>query len=715
MELNSSPRQSVLSRRPWLLFLLFALSSAVLSYDPVSLTAKLEIGLFGILVPFFWALFEIHGQPSGDGPLIEKEVLPPYSPWVFLLVGLAALEFRFADLTSWPVWPNTDEGLVARFGLDLSNHWQWKFFYTFGQVPPGIQWLFSLVSARMTDPLLGLWVLPAGLSFLAFLLSYGAFRPFVSGSTAFLGFCLWGLSFWPYFYGRFCHQGVLLPLWECLSLAALGFYLKASSPGGRWVRAALLGLATGLGTFTFTPWPIFALWVGAIVTAETFALKKPRGPWVLFGSVFLFCQIPFLHAIFTEGFGHHIFAVSSVRGYMPLPKQFLATLSYLTASFWGVFEDQPAYGPVWGGMLNPILTAAFLIGLVESWRHRLNPKVQWAWAGGVLCLLPGLLSMNVEMYRVILVLPFLLMGAGWGILRILKDVPMDRRTLLLLGMVLVSVALDTVHLATPHFYPLDSAKGPLLGTPPLKSMNTYRAYLILKSESEKGPGLFFNDFTAIPYDQSMDCGVYAFNVLENKKLPQGEARWASFLVNSCYEPFLQKTFPNGKWIWVDEGTGSADGGEMLAVIPLDDSNRDLFARWIKAYPAFRQLDWGWLELADFQKGENHLADFSRVKPLLQDDPFLLSIYWEKTAELLYRDKAYPHDVEALGQAIHEGVPSAHFYYKRGSIELRKNLFAQAEADLTQALQTDGNRTLAAQALGMARELEKEGGLPPSTP
>lgn len=715
MESNLSLRQPVLSQRPWVLFLLFALSSAVLSYAPVSLTVKFEFGIFGILLPFAWALLEIHGQAPGEGPLFDQEILPLFSPWIFLLVVLVALELRFADLTSYPVWPNTDEGLVARFGLDLSHQWRWRFFYTFGQVPPGYEWLLSLMIPRARESLAGIWFLSALVSSLAFLLSYLAFRPFFSRAMAALGFMLWGLSFWGFFPGRFSHPGILLSLWECLALASLGFYLKATTPRARLFRAAWLGLATGLGTFTFTPWPVFALWVGAVVTLETFKLKKPRGPWVLFLAVFLFCQIPFLAAIVTEGFGHHIFAVSSVRGYMPAPRQVMAFLSYLAAPFWGVFEDQPAYAPVWGGMLNPILAAAFFIGALESWRHRLHAKVQWAWAGGLLCLLPGLLSMNVEMYRVILVLPFILLGAGWGLLRLLKDFPFPKRNLILLGFMVCSLGLDTVHLATPHFYPLDSPKGPLLGTPPGKPLNAYRAWQILKVESQKGPGLFFNDFTSIPYDQTLDCGVYAFNALENPKIPFGEARWASFWVNACYEPFLRKTFPQGKWIWLDGDVKAADGGEMLAVIPIDDSNRARFFRWVQAYSAFRELDWGWLELADFQKGESLLSDFSKGKTLLEGDPFLLSLYWEKTSDLLYRDKAFPRDMEALGQALREGYPSAHLFYKRGSIELRKNLFPQAEEDLSRALKAPGNRTLAAQALEMAKQLEKEGGLPPSSP
>ncbi len=715
MDSDSITLKPFLSNRPWVLFALFAVSSAVLSYGPVSLTAKVEWGFFGIILPLLWALIEIHWQkPSARNPLSE-ETLPRFSPWVFLLIILMALEIRLIDLTSWPVWPNTDEGLVARFGLDLAHQWRWRFFYTFGQVPPLYEWLLSWTIPKAVDSLSGLWILPAVVSILAFLFSYWAFRSFGSRSLAFLVFALWGLSFWPFFYGRFSHPGVLLPLWECLTLAVLGLYLKSKTSVALIWLGGLLGLATGLGSFTFTPWPVFALWVGSIVTLETFRGRKPRGAWAAFTIVFLIILIPFINAIFTEGYGHHIFAVSSARGYMPFGQQALAFISYLTAPFWGVFENQSAYAPFWGGMLNPLLTGAFLLGFLESWRHRRNPMVRGAWAGAVLCMMPGFLSMNVEMYRVILVLPFLLLGAAWGLLRLLGAVPSHGRGYALLAILILSFALDITHLAFPHLYPMESAKGPLHGVPPAKVFNTYRSYQILKEEAARGPGYFFNDFTSIPYDQSLDCAVYGFNALENPQIDKKNARWAAFLVNACYEPFLREAFPNGKWSWVDPDSGSADGGEMLGVVPLDDTNRETFDRWIKAYPAFRELDWGWLELADFQKGGRLLAGFSRVKPLLKDDPFLESVYWEKTSDLSYRDHAYPYDQQALGQAIREGFPAAHLFYKRGSIELRKNRFSSSLADFNQAVLAPGNRTMANQAVTMAVEIQKEGGLPVTSP
>jgi hypothetical protein len=323
--------------------------------------------------------------------------------------------------------------------------------------------------------------------------------------------------------------------------------------------------------------------------------------------------------------------------------------------------------------------------------------------------------MNVEMYRVILVLPFLLLGAAWGLLRLVGALHLHRRGYALLVLLILSFALDVTHLAYPHLFPLQSAKGPLQGVPPAKMLNTYWSYQILKEEAVRGPGYFFNDFTSIPYDQSLDCAVYSFNALENPQIDRKNARWAAFLVNSCYEPFLQDAFPNGKWYWVDQGSEKADGGQMLGVVPLEDSNRETFDRWIQAYPAFRELDWGWLELADFQKGGRLLAGFSRVKPMLKDEPFLESLYWEKTSDLSYRDHAYPYDQQTLGQAIREGYPAAHLFYKRGSIELRKNRFASSKTDFNQAVLAEGNRTMAAQAVTMADEIQKEGGVSLTSP
>ncbi len=701
-----------ISYRPWVYFLLWASISFLLSYSSLSIGFKLGLGLFGIILPLFLALRAVHllGRPRHS--LLELETLSRPPAWVFALLVLAALGLRFWGLTGWPVWPNTDEGLIGRFAVDLCRQWNGRFFYTFGQAPPGMEWFLYCLLPRFSESLQSLWFLPAALSFLAAILSYWAFRSFLSKSMAFLVFVLWSVSFWPLFSGRFCHQGVLLSPWALLVLAVLGFFLKSGKPFLKFWMAVFLGVVTGLGSFTFTPWVTFGFWIFMLVTAVTLmGAKKNRKYFWGFLAALAVTLLPFLLAVVKEGFGQHLFAVSSLRGYRPLGDQIIAVLSYLTAPFWGVFEDQSAYGPVWGGMLNPFLTSAFLVGLVEAYLNRREPKVQWGLFGAALCLLPGLLSMNVEMYRVILVLPFLLFGAALGLHRLLFEIPSARRAVFLAALLLPSLGLDIVHLAHPHLFPLFSKQGVFLGVPPSKPVRSYRAYQILEKQANLGPGLFFSDFTAIPYDQTLNYATYGFNALLNPGIPLEAARWASILVNANYKPFLEKDLPGGQWVRLDEDLGMPDGGLILGIIPMTQKNVGILQKWVQTYPFFRNMDFEWLNLADFMKGSHLLENFSKVKPFLAGDRFLESCYWEKTGEVLYRDRAFPHDLEAYQKAAGEGYPSAHLFYKIGSIQLRKNQFALARENFRKAEKAPLNLTRTGDALRMTDDLEKQGGLP----
>jgi len=442
----------------------------------------------------------------------------------------------------------------------------------------------------------------------------------------------------------------------------------------------------------------------------------PKGGHVLgvFAAAFFAVLLPFLTAVVTEGFGQHIYGVSSVRGYVPWGSQVVAFFSYLTAPFWGVLEDHPAYTATWGGMLNPLLTGAFFIGVLECYLNRHRGKVRWAWAGALLCLLPGFFSMNVEMYRVILVMPFLLVGAALGIQRLFSERPKGKqRMVFLILAVFLSLALDMMNLMHPHLYPSDSSQGALLGTHPGKPINTYRAYELLKRQSAQGPGLYFNDFEAAPYDQTLMVATYGFNALVNPRVPLEQARWAAFLVNGNLHPFLQKRFPKGQWHLLDLEGGAPGGPTMLGIIPLEPDNWETFRHWVRVYPFFRDLDWCLLNMSDGMKRKPLVAGFREVKPLLAGDPFLQECYWEKVEELFHRDREYKEDVESFQKAIQEGYPSAHLYYNLGSIQLRKNEFEKARQSLARALRAPLNLTQAAAAIAMANELEKQGGLPQS--
>jgi tetratricopeptide (TPR) repeat protein len=275
-----------------------------------------------------------------------------------------------------------------------------------------------------------------------------------------------------------------------------------------------------------------------------------------------------------------------------------------------------------------------------------------------------------------------------------------------------STVLDLAQLSRPWTFP-SALTGPLPGVFPAKPGRSLQAYRILQKASQDGPGLFFNDFSVEPYDQTVGVGVFGFNALMNPRLSMDSAKWAALIVNVNYEPFLAKEFPQGQWSWLDEKAQEANGGLMLGIVPLTAENRGTFQKWAKIHDSFQKLDWDWLNLADGVKGEPYLPDLEPAKTLLAGEPFLTALYWEKIAGLLYRDRAYPKDAQALQKALAEGVPSAHLYYKLGSILLRKNQLREARSILEKAVANPFNRTRSQEALQMLDEIEKEDGVPPS--
>ena len=67
---------------------------------------------------------------------------------------------------------------------------------------------------------------------------------------------------------------------------------------------------------------------------------------------------------------------------------------------------------------------------------------------------------------------------------------------------------------------------------------------ILQKQSAVGPGLFFGDFTAEPYDQTLTVGTYGFNRLINPKLSNEEVKWGALILNVNDKAlFLKKGFP----------------------------------------------------------------------------------------------------------------------------------------------------------------------------
>src|SRR5580692_3420457 len=238
----------------WVLFFVLSLAGGFLSYSSFGIEAKGIIFLLGIVFPLYLAIRALPIlRPSGES-FSPREEGSLFSGMVFVLLSLAAIFLRFYRLQTFHAWPSGDESLQGFFAIDLIQNWNWRFFYTTGQHPPLLIWLLKWFFQNIRAPFFDLWFLPALTSVLFVFLSYWTARVFFKKSFSLIYFCLLTTAFWPVYFGRFCVQGVLIPLFETVGFLLLGYFLKVERPTSKKYFAMGLGFWIGLGTWAYTSW-----------------------------------------------------------------------------------------------------------------------------------------------------------------------------------------------------------------------------------------------------------------------------------------------------------------------------------------------------------------------------------------------------------------------------------------------------------------------------
>jgi hypothetical protein len=692
-----------LRNRLFYLFLFFAANSLI-AYSALSPAAKMAVGLFGLLLPLYVAFRTVGDPPKGQAPAYERPSDPSPSLWVWAILGAVLIFSRFWGLTTLFAWPNLDEAWNGTLALELSRQWKWKFFYTFGETPPLSIWFPALLFKLGFSPAFSLWFPPALVSVLTVAVGTLAARQFFSRSFSFLLACLFTIGYWPLYIGRLCHEGIWLPLWVCACLYFWGRFIRAQAGSSQKPWIAALGFCVGLGCFTFTPWPVVSVVFILTVLLKTIRAKKNAWPvFLLFLAAFFAALAPFFIAILREGFGRHIVELSPWGGWFHSFNFLPGFGRYFSALLWSPLEKDPAYTPVWGGFLNPLLGAFFWLGCVEMFRLRRRGVAQWTAAAFLLFLLPGGLSPNVEMFRVAQILPLLLWIAALGIQAFLGV--WRKRWVVLLALVLVpSAVFDATTLFAPYqnpnSHPQDFGR-------PLKSLERYDAFQILeKTANEQGPGLVFTAFdTDSLNDPSLALMAYPFNVAgnagiqkkilqnENPLVPPEKCRWMAVFVNVSYEPFLKERFPEGRWFWVSKDLPLENGGDMLGIIPLSEQNAPTAFRWFKAHAFMEQAD---LERFFQNSGllVKPLETLRAAVPWVQGDAFLESVFWDKMGAYSYVNRDYDAHLEAYENAVSRGYPTSALYCKLGRLHLIKAHIPQAHAALLKATRAPMDRTSA---------------------
>jgi tetratricopeptide (TPR) repeat protein len=658
------------------------LSNLLLSYFHFPTPINLWVVLLGLMVPLLlslWATKEVDGAP-----------LFPIPPWLWITIGAAAVVCRAYRLTTLSGWPIVDEGVFGYFATLLEEKWNWQLTHGYAQEPVFYTWGQFLFFKLFGNSLFSIWLYPAFCSLLGLPFAWGAARKAYGNSAGFVFLCFMALGFWPLYLGRISIQSALMIPWECAVFFVLIHYLSLPPERGSIPSLLFLSVLTALGFYVYLAWPLVA---AMVVLALLF---RSRGTWqaklgslALFSALIVIFVIPLFLDFTRENRGYlgHLWPSLSQTGWTP---RLLLSLGYLKTLFWG--QDSPLFsnGPLWGGLLNPVQSSFFVLGLaflLKTWKKTLS---RWVLAALFIFFLPAFLTNNFEMMRLVALLPLLLGVSALGALSLLSRLPAPKRTLVFLLMLAGSSLFDLFHLF--QVYPGFAQNNPAFYGA-FKSPEFNKAYALLKPvEDQEGPGLILLNFNPDPYDQTLFVATYGFNSAENPWLDPSAAKWAAILTNIHEQLYLKEEFPEGRWSWLSDGLNRRDGGFLLEVVPVQAGNKDRVMRWVRADQSLKDLTRLVMDLGVYPEQGPMLETLKEAYPFFKDDPLLESRYWRITA--LHQGAAGNWDeaIEDEKKAILSGHPMAHLYNELGCLLFERKRTAEAEKAFEEALRLKPNCT-----------------------
>ncbi len=239
--------------------------------------------------------------------------------------------------------------------------------------------------------------------------AYWAARSYFSQGTAFIFAWFMGFSFWEMTLSRFFMPVGLAPLFQCLCIGGLGFFLKSDRATSRWRYFIFtLGVAS-LGFYALSSWLVIWLSVALVLGMEAyFRDNKKKIFFHLFLVLTPLLVFPMIKVRFFETSGLEHFRESFSWDFWK------SAVSYGVNLFWDGRSSFP-FGSDWGGMLNPILTSLILIGFFYAARTLSAFQLACSMGSFILSLLPGLLTQNLELYRLNQSFPFFMFAATLGI------------------------------------------------------------------------------------------------------------------------------------------------------------------------------------------------------------------------------------------------------------------------------------------------------------
>ena len=252
--------------------------------------------------------------------------------------------------------------------------------------------------------------------------------------------------------------------------------------------------------------------------------------------------------------------------------------------------------------------------MIQLIRNRSHPLSRWILLSSLILFSPAFFSTYLETFRILTLLPLLLVVIGWGASDLLLNLPNPRRVLAIGLFLAFSTVWDGARVFSYYLSPVQVANRNSIQALKNLSLSSGPALVLADFLPEGNPNLFMDSFD--------------FNANQNPRLDPAQANWALLSFNRHYFPFLTKLFPKAQWIFSDVPSTGGEG--MLAIIPIDNSNQSLLGTWATAQDYFHGLNSQIVNINLPRTYQSTLRALAKGQTLVQGDRFLESCYYRHT-------------------------------------------------------------------------------------
>jgi hypothetical protein len=331
--------------------------------------------------------------------------------------------------------------------------------------------------------------------------------------------------------------------------------------------------------------------------------------------------IPFLMAVSRHGYGTHIRVLASTDGNLSIPR-LLVSLDYINSLFWGHWSALSAYVPTDSGLLNPIEAAFFWIGIWALLIQNSSKFNRWIGLSFFLFLAPGLLSRNLQILRIIPIMPLVLSITALGAVMFFRTFSKWKTGIVFLAIFFLSSIAFNGGKTAVAFQRIESNSAP----------ERFAANYLSNMNKEKGPGIIFTEFNVSKDDaQNLQTMVYSFNAVQNPKLDLSRVRWAAFWVTRDQQTILGQNFRLLHW-WYPPNFSEGQNSYALGWMNVTPNEIATLHGYIQADQWFQKVTWESNDVSTAQTYQEALRDWLDPDLVFKTDPYLQSRYWERLAD-----------------------------------------------------------------------------------